>query len=99
MTDLQSTCFHHIGVGMPQTPAGRPSQFLAVWCISLNAAAQYSAAAGLQTDAQRKASDLGIALVVPDTSPPRLGIAGEEEEWALGVGAGFYVDAETGAAS
>lgn len=52
----------------------------------------------LQTDAQRKASELGIALVVPDTSPPRLGIAGEEE-WALGVGAGFYVDAETGAVS
>jgi hypothetical protein len=52
----------------------------------------------LQTDAQRKASELGIALVVPDTSPPQLGIAGEEE-WALGVGAGFYVDAVTGAVS
>ena len=36
--------------------------------------------------------------MVPDTSPPRLGIAGEEE-WALGVGAGFYVDAETGASA
>ena len=32
-------------------------------------------------------------LLVPDTSPRGLGIAGEDERYDLGTGAGFYVDA------
>ncbi|HZZ92140.1 MAG TPA: S-formylglutathione hydrolase [Usitatibacter sp.] len=43
--------------------------------------------------AQRLASELGLAIVVPDTSPRGLGIAGEAESWDFGLGAGFYVDA------
>ena len=43
--------------------------------------------------AQRVAAELGIALVMPDTSPRGLGIDGEAASWDLGVGAGFYVDA------
>lgn len=43
--------------------------------------------------AQRVAAELGIALVMPDTSPRGLGIEGEAASWDLGVGAGFYVDA------
>ncbi|KAJ2847356.1 hypothetical protein IWW36_003896 [Coemansia brasiliensis] len=34
-----------------------------------------------------------IALVVPDTSPRSSGIEGEDDDWELGTGAGFYVDA------
>jgi S-formylglutathione hydrolase len=43
--------------------------------------------------AQRVAAELGLAIVVCDTSPRGLGIAGESESWDLGLGAGFYVDA------
>ena len=43
--------------------------------------------------AQRKAADLGLALVAPDTSPRGAGIPGEADHWDFGVGAGFYLDA------
>lgn len=39
--------------------------------------------------AQRKAAELGLALVAPDTSPRGLDIEGEEDSWVGGwVGAG-----------
>ncbi|MCB1043536.1 MAG: S-formylglutathione hydrolase [Acidobacteria bacterium] len=41
----------------------------------------------------RKAAELGLALVACDTSPRDTGIQGEDREWDLGSGAGFYVDA------
>ncbi|KAJ2434455.1 hypothetical protein GGF42_009225, partial [Coemansia sp. RSA 2424] len=37
-------------------------------------------------------SDERIALVAPDTSPRGAGIPGEDDDWMLGTGAGFYVD-------
>ena len=43
--------------------------------------------------AQRKAAELGIAIVCPDTSPRGANIEGEDERYDLGSGAGFYVDA------
>ena len=43
--------------------------------------------------AQRLASKLGIALVAPDTSPRNTGVVGEDENWDIGSGAGFYVNA------
>lgn len=43
--------------------------------------------------AQRAAAEHGIALVAPDTSPRGADVAGEEEGWDFGTGAGFYVDA------
>lgn len=42
--------------------------------------------------AQRVAAELGIALIVPDTSP-RVETPGDREAWDFGIGAGFYVDA------
>ena len=35
----------------------------------------------------------GVALVMPDTSPRGAGVAGEDDSYDLGSGAGFYVDA------
>ncbi len=46
--------------------------------------------------AQRVASRLGCLLVAPDTSPRGAAVEGEDKEWDLGVGAGFYVDATEG---
>lgn len=43
--------------------------------------------------AQRYAAELGIALVMPDTSPRGDGVADEPERYDLGQGAGFYVNA------
>jgi len=43
--------------------------------------------------AQRKAAELGLVLVTPDTSPRGADVPGEADSWDLGVGAGFYVDA------
>lgn len=47
----------------------------------------------IKAGAQRLASELGLALVMPDTSPRRTGIEGATDEWDFGEGAGFYVDA------
>ena len=42
---------------------------------------------------QRLASELGLVLVMPDTSPRGTGIEGATGDWELGEGAGFYLDA------
>lgn len=46
-----------------------------------------------KSGAQRVASELGMALIAPDTSPRGAGIPGESESWDFGLGAGFYVNA------
>ena len=43
--------------------------------------------------AQRLASELGLIVVAPDTSPRGAGCPGEDDDWDFGTGAGFYVDA------
>ena len=43
--------------------------------------------------AQRIAAELGIAIVVPDTSPRGLDIPGIADSYDFGLAAGFYVDA------
>ena len=43
--------------------------------------------------AQRIAAQHGVALIMPDTSPRGADIDGEDEDWDLGTGAGFYLDA------
>jgi S-formylglutathione hydrolase len=47
----------------------------------------------VKAGAQRVAAQLGLAIVVPDTSPRGLNIPGEDESYDFGTGAGFYVDA------
>ena len=42
---------------------------------------------------QRVASELGLIVVAPDTSPRGAGYPGEDDSWDFGTGAGFYVDA------
>ncbi|MET4676617.1 S-formylglutathione hydrolase [Luteibacter sp. ME-Dv--P-043b] len=43
--------------------------------------------------AQRMAAELGIALVMPDTSPRETELPGATGDWEFGEGAGFYLDA------
>lgn len=47
----------------------------------------------IKAGAQRLASELGLMLIAPDTSPRGTDFPGQAENWDFGVGAGFYVDA------
>ena len=49
--------------------------------------------ATIKAGAQRLAAELGLVLVMPDTSPRDTGIDGATGDWEFGEGAGFYVDA------
>jgi S-formylglutathione hydrolase len=49
--------------------------------------------ATIKAGAQRLAAELGLVLVMPDTSPRGTGIDGTTGDWEFGEGAGFYVDA------
>ncbi len=49
----------------------------------------------IKAGAQQFAAKYGVMLVAPDTSPRGAGIPGEDAQWDLGTGAGFYVDATT----
>ncbi len=42
---------------------------------------------------RRLAAELGLIIICPDTSPRGDGVADEPDNWQLGKGAGFYVDA------
>jgi len=42
---------------------------------------------------RKKAAELGIAIVCPDTSPRGENIPDEKDNWQFGSGAGFYLDA------
>jgi S-formylglutathione hydrolase len=43
--------------------------------------------------AQRIAAELGMAIVMPDTSPRGLDLPGEDDNYDFGSGAGFYLNA------
>lgn len=47
----------------------------------------------VKSGAQRYAAALGLALIIPDTSPRGVDIEGQDEVINVGTGAGFYVDA------
>ncbi len=47
----------------------------------------------IKAGAQRVASELGLMLVTPDTSPRHTGVEGADAAWDFGTGAGFYLDA------
>ena len=48
----------------------------------------------IKSGAQSLAAELGLVLICPDTSPRGAGIAGEDDNWDFGTGAGFYLDAK-----
>src|SRR5687768_17197233 len=49
--------------------------------------------ATIKAGMQRVAAELGLMLVMPDTSPRDTGIDGATGDWEFGEGAGFYLDA------
>src|SRR4051794_3024069 len=82
-------CAMRFGVFLPPQ-AGSARVPVLYWLSGLTCTEEnFIAKAG----AQRVAAQLGLAIVVCDTSPRGLGIPGEAESWDFGLGAGFYVDA------
>ena len=47
----------------------------------------------IKSGAQRYAAELGIALIIPDTSPRGVNLPGEDDFINVGTGAGFYLNA------
>ena len=47
----------------------------------------------IKAGAQQHAARLGLALVMPDTSPRGTDFPGQDTDWDFGIGAGFYLDA------
>lgn len=81
-------CDMRFGVFLP--PAASSGKVPAVfWLSGLTCTEQNFIT---KSGAQRVASALGVALIIPDTSPRGSGIP-DDEAYDFGVGAGFYVDA------
>lgn len=84
-------CPMHFSIFLPQKAESEPGYRYPVlyWLSGLTCTdANFSQKAG----AQRLAAELGIALVIPDTSPRGEGVA-DDPSYDLGQGAGFYVNA------
>ena len=82
-------CTMRFGVFMPpQARAGRVP--VLYWLSGLTCTEENFI---VKAGAQRVAAELGVAIVVPDTSPRGLAIPGEADAFDFGLGAGFYVDA------
>ena len=71
-------------------PAARDEKVPVLWYLSGLTCTHENAMT--KAGAQGWAAESGIALVFPDTSPRGEGVA-DDEDFALGQGAGFYVDA------
>ena len=95
---VQGTYRHQSGVtGTPMqfsvfTPPGVPGSGAPVlWFLSGLTCTEENFT--IKAGAQRYAAEHGLILVAPDTSPRGAGVAGEDDDYDFGTGAGFYVDA------
>lgn len=86
---VATQCTMRFGVFLPPQASARPVPVL-YWLSGLTCTEENFI---VKAAAQRVASELGLAIVVPDTSPRGLGIPGEGDSYDFGLGAGFYVDA------
>jgi len=82
-------CTMRFAVYLPPAAAEGPVPAL-YWLSGLTCTEEnFSVKAG----AQRYAAELGLALIIPDTSPRGVNIPGEDASIDVGTGAGFYVNA------
>jgi S-formylglutathione hydrolase len=85
----ETGCTMRFGVFLPPQAQGERVPFL-YWLSGLTCTEENFI---VKAGAQRVAAELGLALVVPDTSPRGVRIAGDDQSYDFGLGAGFYVDA------
>lgn len=85
----ETGCTMRFGVYLPPQAATQKVPVL-FWLSGLTCTEEnFVAKAG----AQRVASELGIAIIAPDTSPRGVRFPGDDASYDFGLGAGFYVDA------
>jgi len=85
----ETRCAMRFGVFLPPQAGSRRVPVL-YWLSGLTCSEENFI---VKAGAQRIAAELGLAIVVPDTSPRGLGLPGEGDSYDFGLGAGFYVDA------
>jgi S-formylglutathione hydrolase len=85
----ETQCAMRFGLFLPPQATAGPVPVL-YWLSGLTCTEENFV---VKAGAQRVAAELGLAIVVPDTSPRGLGIPGEGDSYDFGLGAGFYVDA------
>jgi S-formylglutathione hydrolase len=85
------TCNHEMRFAVYQPPQAAQKPVPVLYFLSGLTSTEENFIA--KSGAQRYAAEHGLMLVAPDTSPRHTGIAGEDDEWDFGSGAGFYVDA------
>ena len=83
-------CSMRLAAYVPDSAQGGHAPWL-LWLSGLTCTEEnFTVKAG----AQRAASELGLVIVAPDTSPRGEGVPDDPEgAWDFGLGAGFYVDA------
>ncbi|MBQ0833584.1 S-formylglutathione hydrolase [Marinobacter sp.] len=91
-TSATLECTMEFAVYLPPAAVGPTAQKVpALWWLS-----------GLTCDdqnfmqkagAQKKAAELGMAIICPDTSPRGVNLPGEDDSYDFGSGAGFYINA------
>jgi S-formylglutathione hydrolase len=82
-------CMMRFGVYLPPQAAG--ARVPVLWWLSGLTCTEENFI--VKAGAQRVAAELGLALVMPDTSPRGVPLPGDSAGWDFGVGAGFYLDA------
>jgi S-formylglutathione hydrolase len=75
------------GLFAPPNPRGAPLLF----CLAGLTCSEETFA--IKAGAQRVAAELGLMLLMPDTSPRETGFDGATGDWTFGEGAGFWLDA------
>jgi len=91
-TSATLECTMEFAVYLPPAAVGsNPQKVPALWWLSgLTCTDQnFMEKAG----AQRKAAELGVAIICPDTSPRGVNLPGEDDSYDFGSGAGFYINA------
>lgn len=86
----ETGCSMRFGVFLPPQAAAETPVPVLYWLSGLTCTEENFI---IKAGAQRVAAELGLAIIAPDTSPRGLGLAGEDDAYDFGSGAGFYVDA------
>lgn len=87
---VETRCTMRFGVFLPPQAATTRALPPLYWLSGLTCTEENFI---IKAGAQRVAAELGLALVVPDTSPRGINLPGDADSYDFGVGAGFYVDA------
>ena len=84
-------CEMHFSIYIPDKKAIKNAKNPVLWYLSGLTCTDENAPT--KSGLQKYASEYGIAVVFPDTSPRGVVIPGIADHWDFGIGAGFYLDA------